>query len=277
MSINPETFNALKDFLFQNSGLVISPDKTYLLDSRLGPLINDLECNNLDELVQILKTGQDNNVKKQVIEAMTTNETSFYRDRKPFDLFKDKVMPYLLEKNALSKSIKIWCAACSSGQEPYSLVMLLDEMAGRLAGWNVDIVATDLDEKIISQAQAGVYTQFEVQRGLPIQLLMKHFKQDGDQWLISDAVKSKVRFRKFNLLDSFSSMTNYDVIFCRNVLIYFDRETKSKIFEKMATSLSDHGFLFLGGAETVLGITDKFKPYKERGSAYIKPGGPHDN
>lgn len=277
MTLNIETFNTLKDFLFKNSGLTLSQDKTYLLESRLGPVISRNDFGNMDELAIKLKTGANSNLEKEVVEAMTTNETSFFRDQKPFTLFEQHVLPYFLEKNKATRKLRIWCAACSSGQEPYTLVMLMKEMGAKLAGWNIEILGTDIDETIIDQARKGEYSQFEVQRGLPINLLMKYFVKEGDVWKISKDITSQVTYKKFNLLDSFMTLGKFDIIFCRNVLIYFERETKSKIFTKFETALNPDGFLFLGGAETVLGITDKFKPYKERGSAYIMSGGTHDS
>tara|TARA_Y100001001_G_scaffold155119_1_gene170580 strand:+ start:911 stop:1774 length:864 start_codon:yes stop_codon:yes gene_type:complete len=273
MSIKPENFDVLKNFLYEKSGIVIVPDKMYLLESRLSPILRKREMENLDALAQDVRSGFKKDLEKEVIEAMTTNETSFFRDQKPFHLFENVLLPRLMN-NRTSRRIKIWCAACSSGQEPYSLAMLIKENQARFAGWNFEIIATDLDEKILDQAQKGRFSQFEVQRGLPITHLVKYFTQDQDAWVLNDEIKRMVTFRPLNLLDSFAALTGCDIVFCRNVLIYFDKETKAKIFKKIYDILPDNGYLVLGGAETVLGVTDMFKPLPERGSGYVKDKAP---
>jgi chemotaxis protein methyltransferase CheR len=168
------------------------------------------------------------------------------------------VLPYLLENRASRKSIRIWCAAASSGQEPYTLAMMLKEAQAKLPGWRVEIVGTDISQDILNKAQEGVYSQFEVQRGLPINLLVKYFTQVEDRWKINEEIRRMVSFRKFNLLDSMSGMGQFDVIFCRNVLIYFDQPTKTQVLNQMSGLVANDGFLYLGGAETVLGISDRF-------------------
>jgi chemotaxis protein methyltransferase CheR len=199
---------------------------------------------------------------------MTTNESFFFRDNKPFDLFKDSVLPQLLESRASRKKIRIWCAAASTGQEPYSLAIILKELSVKLAGWNIEIVGTDLSQKVLDKAKMGLFSQFEVQRGLPIQMLIKYFNQVGELWQISEEIRNMVSFRKFNLLDPYTLLGSFDVIFCRNVLIYFDQPTKTEVLEKMRKLLPNDGTLFLGAAETVLGITDKFKPVQGQRGLY---------
>jgi len=205
---------------------------------------------------------------RDIVEAMTTNESFFFRDIKPFDQFKTFVLPQLLRVRAATRSLRIWSAACSSGQEPYSLAMILTEMRAQLAGWRIEIVATDLSTEILDKAQAGLYTQFEVQRGLPIQLLVKYFKQSGDRWQIDEAIRKMVQFRTFNLLDDMGPLGRFDVVFCRNVLIYFDQPTKSAVLGRVARQLAPDGYLYLGGAETVLGITDRFAPVPDNRGIY---------
>lgn len=199
---------------------------------------------------------------------MTTNESFFFRDTKPFDLFKNFVLPQLLESRAPRRKIRIWCAAASTGQEPYSLAIILKEMQAKLAGWTIEIVGTDISQEVLDKAKLGLFSQFEVQRGLPIQLLIKYFNQVGDLWQISDDIKKMVSYRKFNLLDPYTLLGSFDVIFCRNVLIYFDQPTKTEVLEKMRKVVPDDGTLFLGAAETVLGITDKFKPVQGQRGLY---------
>ncbi|WP_343559854.1 CheR family methyltransferase [Kiloniella sp. b19] len=257
--MNVKDFEYISDILKQRSGLVLNQDKSYLLESRLNPVARRWNLSGFDELIQKLRTSSDERLLVDITEAMTTNESFFFRDQKPFDQFRDLVLPQLLEKRAATKSIRIWSAACSSGQEPYSLAMLLDEAKAKLMGWKIEIVATDLSNEILQKAKDGVYTQFEVQRGLPINFLMKHFTQDGDRWQISQDIRRMVTFKPFNLLSSPAGLGRFDVIFCRNVLIYFDQPTKSKVLSGMSGIMQDDGFLYLGGAETVLGISDDFK------------------
>ena len=199
---------------------------------------------------------------------MTTNETFFFRDKVPFDHFRDTVMPEILQARSARKGIRIWCAAGSTGQEPYSLAMCLKEMGTALSGWRVEIVATDLSQEVLEKSKSGIYSQFEVQRGLPIQMLVKYFKQNGEFWQLNADIRAMVQHRQLNLLHDFSQLGTFDVIFCRNVLIYFDQETKINIFTRLAGTTEGDGFLVLGAAETVVGLTDAFKPYPERRGLY---------
>ena len=264
-------FDLYKDLLKEKSGLTLTPDKSYLLDSRLTPVARKWNYPTMEALTMALRGVPNNDLLKDVVEAMTTNETSFYRDAKPFDQFRDVVIPHLLKTRGATKRARIWCAACSTGQEPYSLAMLLKENAAKLPGWNFEIIATDIDTGVIETAKRAEYSQFEVQRGLPIQMLMKYFEQKADRWALKHEIKSTIQFKFFNLLTPMAPLGKFDIIFCRNVLIYFDRETKATVLKNMATLLPDDGFLFLGGAETVLGVTDTFKPMENTRGIYIKP------
>jgi chemotaxis protein methyltransferase CheR len=266
--MNIDDFNLLSKLIKDRSGLTLTKDKAYLLESRLLPVARKWNLKSLDELVMRLRTRSEAGLVRDVVEAMTTNESFFFRDIKPFDQFKQVVLPYLLQARGANRNIKVWSAACSSGQEPYTLSMMLKEERQKLIGWNVDILATDLSTEILAKAQAGLYSQFEVQRGLPIQLLVKYFKQAGDRWQIDSAIREMVRYRPFNLLDDLSGLGQFDVIFCRNVLIYFDQPTKQMVLERMAKQLAPDGFLYLGGAETVVGITDKFQPMANHRGIY---------
>jgi chemotaxis protein methyltransferase CheR len=258
--MKPADFQILADLLKDKSGLMLTPDKSYLLESRLAPLARTRGLTGVEDLTAELKSTQDKQLITDIVEAMTTNESLFFRDTAPFEQFKGVVLPQLMEARKFSKTIRIWSAACSSGQEPYSLCMLLRELGDVLAGWRVEIIGTDLSSDILTKAESGVYTQFEVQRGLPITMLVKYFKQDGEQWMLDSSIRSMVQFRQFNLLDSMGSLGEFDMVFCRNVLIYFDNPTKGKVLERMNAIMRPHAYLFLGGAETVIGITDKFKP-----------------
>jgi chemotaxis protein methyltransferase CheR len=205
---------------------------------------------------------------REVTEAMTTNESFFFRDIKPFDQFKDMVLPQLLQTRATKRSFRIWSAASSSGQEPYSLAMLIKEEAAKLAGWRIEIVGTDISQEMLEKAKAGYYSQFEVQRGLPIQMLVKYFKKKDEMWQIDPAIRAMVQYREYNLLNDLKALGQFDVVFCRNVLIYFDQPTKSRVLENISKIMPDDGILYLGGAETVLGISDKFKPIPNQRGIY---------
>jgi chemotaxis protein methyltransferase CheR len=271
--MKPDDFDYVAQMLKTRSGLVLTKDKSYLLESRLMPVARKRGFKGLDELVAQLRR-RDESLAQDVTEAMTTNESFFFRDMKPFEQFRDVVLPNLLKTRANKKSFRIWCAAASSGQEPYSLAIILKEAAARMPGWRVDIVGTDISREILQKARAGLYSQFEVQRGLPIQLMVKYFKKKDDQWEIDPSLRAMVQYKEWNLLQDLKALGTFDVIFCRNVLIYFDQETKGKVLENMSKQLTDDGVLYLGGAETVLGISDKFKPIPGQRGVYAvnKPG-----
>src|SRR6185437_12397635 len=215
------------------------------------------------ELVQKLKSGTDA-LTAEVVEAMTTNETFFFRDKVPFDHLRQTILPDLLHARANRRSLRIWCAASSTGQEPYSIAMCLKELGPALAGWRVEILATDLSQSVLEKSKAGIFSQFEVQRGLPIQMLVKHFTQVGELWQLNADIRAMVQHRQLNLLQDFSHLGTFDVIFCRNVLIYFDQAAKAGIFDRLARVIEPDGVLALGAAESVVGISDAFRPYPQR-------------
>ncbi|WP_439406127.1 CheR family methyltransferase [Bradyrhizobium sp. DASA03076] len=265
--MTPADYDYLRKFLKERSGLDLSPDKQYLVESRLLPLARKAGLAGIPDLVVKIRNG-DGRLATDVVEAMTTNETFFFRDKIPFDHLRDSIVPGLIQARAARKSLRIWSAASSTGQEPYSIAMCLKEMGAALAGWRIEIVATDLSQEVLEKCKAGVYSQFEVQRGLPIQLLMKYFTQASDVWQLNADVRAMVQFRQLNLLQDFSHLGTFDVIFCRNVLIYFDQDTKAMIFERMAKGLEADGTLLLGAAESVVGITDAFRPVSDRRGLY---------
>jgi chemotaxis protein methyltransferase CheR len=269
--VTPPDYEYLRKLLKDNSGLDLSADKQYLIESRLLPLSRKCGVAGISELVVKMKGGSSSIV-NQVVEAMTTNETFFFRDKAPFDHFRDTIMPELLQARAGRRSIRIWCAAGSTGQEPYSLAMCLKEMSAATAGWRIEILATDLSQEVLEKSKAGIYSQFEVQRGLPIQMLVKYFKQTGELWQVNPDIRAMVQHRQLNLLHDFSQLGTFDVIFCRNVLIYFDQDTKINIFNRLAKITESDGFLVLGAAETVVGLTDVYKPFPERRGLY-RPSG----
>jgi chemotaxis protein methyltransferase CheR len=204
---------------------------------------------------------------------MTTNETFFFRDKIPFEIFRDTLVPKLTATRGRERRIRIWCTACATGQEPYSLAMLLHGMADKLDGCRFQIMATDICAEVVEKARAGIYSQFEVQRGLPIGLLVKYFEQVGERWQIAPEIRAMVQFRTLNLLNDFRPLGMFDLVFCRNVLIYFDQPTKIEVLGRIVRQMPDDGALVLGAAETVVGLTDLFKPHPDRRGVYV-PNGP---
>jgi chemotaxis protein methyltransferase CheR len=265
--VTPLDYEYLRKVLKERSGLDLSADKQYLVESRLVPLARRSGLSGIPELVLKMKGGAEA-LTAEVVEAMTTNETFFFRDKLPFDHLKQAVIPALVQARAARRSLRIWCAASSTGQEPYSIAMCLKEFGSALSGWRTEIVATDLSQAVLEKSRAGLFSQFEVQRGLPIQMLVKYFTQVGELWQLSADIRAMVQHRQLNLLQDFSHLGTFDVIFCRNVLIYFDQNTKAGIFERIAKMLESDGVLALGAAESVVGITNTFKPYPERRGLY---------
>lgn len=264
-----EDFDLFSELVKRRSGLVLTAEKTYLLESRLMPIARKHNMKDLEELASSLRTKRDEKIMEAITQAMTTNETFFFRDQKPFDQFRQVVLPHMLKVRAAKKSLRIWSAASSTGQEAYSLAMILSEESSKMPGWHIEIIGTDLSQDVVDKAKAGVYNQFEVQRGLPISFLVKYFKQNGDKWHISDSIRAMVQYRTMNLLEDWGAMGVFDIIFCRNVLIYFDQPTKSKILERQSQILASDGALFLGGAESTMGICDKFKSVETQRGIYI--------
>lgn len=254
--MTPAAFTYLQHMLKTKSGLSLTEEKMYLLESRLMPIAKSKGLADLPSLVVQLQSGMDRALEKEVIDAMTTNESMFFRDNKPFDQFRQVVLPSLLESNAATKQIRIWSAACSNGQEPYSLAMCLKEEDAKLQGWRIEIVATDLCSKVLAKAREGIYSQFEVQRGLPIQMLMKYFQQHESSWQIKPELRNMVNFQEKNLLESYAAMGEFDVILCRNVLIYFDDATKATVLRNLAKQMKPSGFLYLGSTESVFGVNE---------------------
>jgi len=266
-----EDFELLSGLLKQRSGLVLPKDKAYLLENRLTPLARQNGFRGLEELVAAIRTSRPEEILAQVTEAMTTNESMFFRDRRPFEQVRKVLLPGLMPAREPLRRIRIWSAGCSSGQEPYSLCMLLREAGEALSDWKFDITATDMSTTMLTKAKAGLYTQFEVQRGLPIRMLIRHFHQIDEQWQIAEAIRSMVKFRLFNLLDPPDELGDFDVVFCRNVLIYFDQATKARVLNAIADRMAEDGVLFLGSAETVLGVTDRFSPVQgQRGMYHLQ-------
>jgi chemotaxis protein methyltransferase CheR len=265
--VNSQDFEFISQLLRKRAGIVLTGDKMYLLESRLAPLARKEGLPSIDDLITVVRSRRDERLIAQVVDVMTTNETFFFRDKTPFDHLKDAIFPVLAQARRGSR-IRIWCAACSTGQEPYSIAMMLDQNPALTGGVPVEIVATDISDRCLERARQGLFTQFEVQRGLPIQMLMHYFTQQDDHWRISERLRQMVSFRKMNLIDPAYSLGQFDVVFCRNVLIYFDGPTKTAVLDRIAGTMNSGGFLLMGAAESLVGVSQAFDVMQERRGLY---------
>lgn len=254
-TLDPISFTYLSTFVREKSAIVLEPSKAYLLESRLMPIARQNGLASLPELVAHLQRPGNQSLGRQVVDAMTTNETSFYRDIHPFDAMKQQVVPELLKSRQKERTLNIWSNACSSGQEVYSIAMLLREHFPELAGWKVRLIASDLSSSILDKARAGIFNQTEVNRGLPMQLMMKYFTRNGLQWQVNSEIRNSVEFLECNLIQAWpNQLPKMDIIFLRNVLIYFDPPTKTAVLNKASALLRPDGYLFLGGAESTMNL-----------------------
>jgi chemotaxis protein methyltransferase CheR len=274
MGITATDSEFLRTLVRQRSGIVLGEDKAYLLESRLTPLAKAIGLDGLDALVRDVRAQPNGQLARQTVEAMTTNETFFFRDIFPFECVKKLVLPEIIAKRASDRRLDMWCAASSTGQEPYSIAITIREHFPQVATWPIRFLATDISTEVLKRAREGRYSQLEVNRGLPAPLLIKHFAKDGLDWRIKDELRRMVEFKEMNLLDAWPIHGPLDVIFIRNVLIYFDVETKKTILGKCRKLLRPEGFLFLGGAETTMNLDDRFERVNfDKGGCYrLKPG-----
>lgn len=260
MSVLPDA-----DFVFiarevkARSGLVLDAEQAYLIETRLSPIARREGLGSVAELAAAARLRRDERLIWQITDALLTSETSFFRDRAPFTTLREQIIPELLRKRGGEK-LRIWCAAASTGQEPFSIAMMLDEMRAEGRGGDIEIIATDISERVLEKARAGLYSQFEVQRGLPITTLLRHFEKAGELWRIADRIRAMVRFQRFNLLDDPKPLGRFDIVLCRNVLHYFDPPTKQATLEKIAAQMSDDGILLLGAGEATANVTEAFVP-----------------
>lgn len=269
MSITPRAGFAITDsdfelfsrFLEETSGILLAKHKQYLVQSRLGKIVQEQNCLSLKELITKLQSPASMKLREQVIDAMTTNETLWFRDVHPFDILRDRILPELLSRGSSSK-IRIWSAACSTGQEPYSISMTFDEFKKKTPGklLSEEIVATDISTQVLAQARRGEYEMLAIGRGLSQDRLVQHFSETaGGSWVVKPDIKARVRFQSINLLGQYSALGQFDVIFCRNVLIYFSSEKKTEILTKMHSVLKPGGYLILGASEFLSGLSDKYQ------------------
>ena len=259
-------FDVFANLLKTRSGLVIGPDKTYLLQTRLGGMLRREKLPDLPALANKLRGPGADALIAEVVEAMTTNESFFFRDDKPFLHVRAKALPQLIAARGAGAGLRVWSAASSSGQEAYSLAMLVQDTRLSLGDRRVEIIGTDIAREQLARAREGVYSQFEIQRGLPMQMLVKYFQKDPPNWRIKDTLRAMVQFREWNLLADMRGLGQFDIVFCRNVLIYFDTPTKKRVLDAIARQMPADGLLYLGGAETVMGISTAFAAIEgERG------------
>lgn len=269
--LDQSEYQFLADFIKTESGIILAADRLYFIDSRLSSIIKKFELKDLKDLIAKLKAPGMDLLKKAVINAITTNETLFFRDKGPFVILENKVIPELLEKNKLSKSINVWCAACSTGQEPYSIVMTLLEKIRPLAGWKIHVLGTDINSEVLDKARDGEYSDFEVNRGLSEQMRQRYFDKTDTGWKVKDEIKKYVSFKKTNLLDPNNVIGSFDIVFVRNVIIYFDVKTKEKVLLNVTGKLKTGGALFLGGAEIPYGNAHQLKrEFLDAGTLYVK-------
>lgn len=268
-----KTFEFVRQLVLTKSAIVLEAGKEYLVESRLGPVTKTHGFGSIDEFVTAMASTSFGTMHRDAVEAMTTNETSFFRDIHPFEALKKVILPDLIAKKAATRQLNIWCGAASSGQESYSVAMLLRENFPALREWKLTFVATDLSNAILAKARSGRYSQLEVNRGLPAPLLVKYFTKDGLEWQIKDELRHAIDFRELNLIEQWPLMPIVDLVMMRNVLIYFDVPTKRKILKNVRGVMSPHAYLMLGGAETTMGLDEQFERVQiEKGIAYRQLG-----
>lgn len=259
MSVTERDFNYIRELVLERSAIVLKNGKEYLVESRIGQVAKTEGFKTIGRLVEALRKNSHNDLQSKVIEALTTNETSFFRDVHPFETLKDAILPELLKKRASTKKLNIWCAASSSGQEPYSIAMLIKENFPSLIDWKVDFIASDISEKMLARCRSGNFSQLEMNRGLPASFLVKYFEKSGLTWFIKEQFREMIDFQQINLSRELPRLPKMDIIFMRNVLIYFDIEMKKKIFKQLRSILQPDGFLFLGAAESTINLDDSFE------------------
>lgn len=261
---------ALQRFLSETAGLAFDHSKLYLVESQLASLARERGHGSVDSLIAELQIAQDPVLTQRALEALTTHETFFFRDRAIFEFLRQEMLPRLTRLRSSQKRLRIWCAASATGQEPYSLAMLLDDEARRLHGWHIDILATDLSHQAMDVGRAGVYSQFEVQRGLPIGYLMRYFQRENDLWRLAEPIKARVHFRPLNLIQDFSRLGTFDIVLCRNMLIYCNEGARSDILRRLVPAVAEDGYLMLGATEALNGVGQDIQPLPFHSSIGVK-------
>ncbi len=275
IKIAPNELKTISQYIHEISGIYLDQTKAYLFETRLSSIAEGLGCSSYLELHQKSLKDPSKKIERQIIDAISTNETLFFRDKGPFELMQHKILPELIDARSsgpgsLKTQIKIWSAASSTGQELYSIAIIIKELLRDLSRYNINLLGTDISDNAVAQASYGKYNKFEIERGLDGNMLRKYFTPFGDSWKIKDEVRTMVNFRKFNLMQPFSSLGKFDIIFCRNVAIYFTLEDRKKLFNKIADSLADDGFLLIGSTESLTGICPRFEPKRHLRSIFYQ-------
>jgi chemotaxis protein methyltransferase CheR len=263
MSVTAEDFTFVADLIRKHSAISISEGKEYLVESRLAPVARAVGMADVAELIgQLRKPLADPAVRERVVEAMTTNETSFFRDRHPFDALQTDVIPEIIARKGADHRLNIWSAASSTGQELYSISMLLDTWFPELATWDIRLIGTDISNDVLAKARSGRFSALEVNRGLPAPMMARYMQRDGAEYVIDERVRHRCTFEKINLAEPWHLMPTFDIVFCRNVLIYFELDVRRSILERIRSALPKGGYLFLGTSETTVGLVDGFTATK---------------
>lgn len=263
-----DSASIFRRFVERRTGVVIPPDRAYLIASRLAPLLKFYSAPNLDKLIERIVSGETPELTRNALDAMMTGETLFFRDRSFFAGLSEVLLPDLIKSRAQTRRLRIWSAACSRGQEVYSIAMLLEENMPQLRGWQIEFLATDISSTAVEQARTGLFNQFEVQRGLPVTHLLRHFTRDGENWRISERLRSVIDFRRQNLLDDFAAFGVFDIILCRNVLMYFDVVRRSDVLSRLMRQTAPDGLIILGGAEASIGLDGALLPAGQAPGAF---------
>lgn len=277
IKISPDELKVVSQYIHEISGIYLDQSKSYLFETRLSSIAESHGCTSYRELQQKAKQDPTKKIERAIVDAITTNETLFFRDKGPFELLQHKILPEMIDartpKSGMMKTnIRIWSAAASTGQELYSIAIVIKELLRDLSRYNISLLGTDISDAAIAQASYGKYNKFEIERGLERAVLQKYFALFGDSWKIKDEIRSMVNFRKFNLMQPFTSLGKFDIIFCRNVAIYFTLQDRTKLFNKIADVLADDGFLVIGSTESLTGVCSRFVPKRHlRSIFYQKP------
>lgn len=275
LKITPSELNTIAKYIKDISGIHLDQSKTYLFETRLSSIATESGCSSYQELYQAAKRDSSKKIERKIVDAITTNETLFFRDKGPFELLQHKIIPEIIDRRApksqiLKTNLKIWSAASSTGQELYSIAMIIKELIDDLSRYNINLLGTDISDNAVSQASYGKYNKFEVERGLDRRVLQKYFTLFGDSWKVKDELRSMVNFRKFNLMMPFTALGKFDIIFCRNVAIYFTPQDRKKLFDKIANSLADDGYLIIGSTESLTGVSTRFVPKRHLRSIFYQ-------
>lgn len=267
--MTPDDFKFLQGLMQQRAGIALWNEKLYLADLRVAALATESGMATVDRLIAQVRRG-DTDLELRVVETLTTNETYFFRDIRPFEQLDTVMLPALIKARARTRRLRIWCSAVSSGQEAYSVAMVLARRKAELAGWKVDIIGSDLSRAMVARAVAGRYSHFEVQRGLPMRELVEHFRRDDDGWHVSQALRDAIDFRVVNLAEDLPPLGVFDIVLCRNLLIYFDLPTKAAVLGRVARTVAADGYVVLGAAESVVGLNSGLMPDPDNRGLYIR-------